>query len=400
MPPETSFSADVELLGEDPIVDEVIDEPEVEEVIPPESDDEPKQELQENDEDEDKVKEPEKKRDYLPHERPTLTDIRKEFPDFFKKFPQMEHMLFREKEYTELFPTVSEAKDAAEASEALQDFRDDLFTGNGEKFVSALKDQGELTKFGKNFITNLQKTDQQAYWNAITPTFENVVRAFYREGQRRNDASLVASAENLSIYLFDTDEVAQGKKTFVKDEVKTDPQVARERTEWEREKSNTFTISVREDIFDGLKNEIRIENQSLTPKMKSLLTADIISEVDAVIKKDVGHMKYVQSLWNKAKGDYSSEIKSKIISAYLERAKSLVPSIRRRLLSEALGSSVVETERKREISDRTQNRREPGSQGKPSGNTVKNHSAKSVDWNSTTDMDFLSDNVTLKQGRK
>lgn len=398
MPEETSLAQDVDLLQ--PEVDEVlVPEVEVEEEI--ESDELPEEELNETDEEEteEEVKEV-KKRDYLPHERPTLTDIRKEFPDFFKKFPQMEHMLFREKEYTELFPTVSEAKDAAEASEALQDFRDDLFTGSGEKFVSALKDQGELAKFGKNFISNLQKTDQQAYWSAITPTFENVIRAFYREGQRRNDASLVASAENLSIFLFDTDEVAQGKKTFVKEEAKTDPQVARERSEWEREKSNTFTIAVREEIFNGLKGEIKISNQSLTPKMKSLLIADIISEVDAVIKKDGAHMKYVQSLWNKAKGDYSSEIKSKIISAYLERAKSLVPSIRRRLLSEALGSNVDETKRKLEVTERTQNRREPGSQGRPSGTTVKTHAPKSINWDKTSDMDFLSDNVTLKQGRK
>ena len=367
--------------------DEVPVDEEEEEVL---SDDEPEVEAESAD----------KKTELLPHERPTLTDIKKEFPNFFKKFPTMEHMLFREREYTQLFPTVAEAKDAAEASVALDDFRTDLFAGTGEKFTLALKEAGELDKFSRNFLTNLQKSDKDGYWNAITPTLENLVKGFMREGQRRNDQNLIASAENLSIYLFDTDEIAKGTKTMIKPAPVEDKRVTDRLADIDRRDNNNFRINVLEGIASGIDPIIGVSSlKNIKPTMQKILSKQVLDEVDAAIAKDDAHMRYVNSLWAKAKGNYTNEIKSKIISAYLERAKSLVPSIRRRVLADALGTTVEKSREKLEQNRRVQNRREPGSQGKPAGNATKVHSAKSIDWNKTSDMALLNGNVTLK-GRK
>ena len=340
------------------------------------------------------------KKDLLPHERPTLTDIKKEFPDFFKRFPSMEHMLFREKEYSQVFPTVAEAKDAAEASSALDDFRADLFSGTGEKFTSALKEAGELDKFSRNFLTNLQKTDKDGYWNAITPTLENLVKGFFNEGKRRNDQNLIASAENLSIYLFDTDEIAKGLKTTIKAATQEDKRVTDRLADIDRQQYNTFRINVLEGIAQGVEPIIGVGSlKNIKPTMQKILSKQILDEIDGAMSKDEAHMRYVNSLWAKAKGNYTNDFKSKIISAYLERAKSLVPSIRRRVLADALGMTVEKSKEKLAISQQTQQRREPGGQGKPAGNAVRVHSAKSIDWNKTSDVDLLNGNVTMK-GRK
>jgi hypothetical protein len=394
----TSISDDLKLLSQDvpnePAEEkepEIIDEEQPIIEDEPESDDEPEVES----EPADKIK-----KEYLPHERPPISAVKKEFPELFKRFPQLEHMYFREKEYTEVFPTVADAKEAAEASEALTSFRDDLFTGDGAKFTSALKEAGELDKFSRNFLTNLQKTDKDAYWNTITPTLQNLVTGFFREGQRRNDANLIASAENLSIYLFDTAEVAQGKRSVITETPKEDKRVTDRLADIERNQYNTFRIGALEGIATGVSSIIDLSKSGLSTKMQTILSDQISKEVDALISKDAAHMKYVNGLWNKAKGSYTNDIKSKIISAYLERAKSLVPSIRRRLLSEALGTSPEESRRKLDKVRETQLRREPGSQGKPSGSSVRVHNAKSVDWNKTSDVDFLSGNVTLKNRSK
>lgn len=383
---DKDIKEDVDLLGtEDDEV--VITDDETE------SDDEPEVEA----EPADKVT----KTDILPHERPTLTDIKKEFPEFFKKFPSMEHMLFREKEYSQVFPTVAEAKDAAEASVALEDFRNDLFTGNGEKFTNALKDAGELDKFSRNFLTNLQKTDKDGYWNAITPTLENLAKGFYNEGKRRNDPNLIASAENLSIYLFDTDEIAKGTKTTIKAQPQEDKRVTDRLADIDRQQNNNFRIGVLEGISTGMSSVIGLADmKNIKPSMQKLLSKQILDEIDEVISKDQAHMNFVNGLWKRATGNYTNEIKSKIISAYLERAKSLVPSIRRRVLADALGMSPEKSREKLEISEKTQSRREPGSQGRPAGSSARVHSAKAIDWNKTTDMDLLNGNVSLKQGRK
>ena len=402
-----SLSADVELLSGDPIDPKIVDpgeklDPEdkivdsEDEEAPiieddPESDDEPEVESEPVDE---------KKKEYLPHDRPPISAIKKEFPELFKKFPQLEHMYFREKEYTEIFPSISDAKEAVEASEALRSFRDDLFTGNGDKFTEALKQAGELDKFSRNFLTNLQKSDKDTYWNTITPTLQNLVTGFFREGKTRNDANLIASAENLSIYLFGTAEVAQGSKNVIKDEPKEDKRVTDKLADIERSQYNTFRISALEGIATGRLALVDLKSSGLTKTMQELISDKILTEVDNLIQKDPTHMKYVNGLWEKAKGNYTGEIKSKIISAYLERAKSLVPSIRRRLLSEALGTSPDESKRKLEQVRSVQNRREPGSQGKPSGLSTRVHNAKSVDWSKTSDMDFLNGKVETKNRSK
>ncbi len=361
----------------------------------PESDDEPIEELEA-----DEVEEKKPVKDLLPHERPTLTDIKKEFPEFFKKFPSMEHMLFREKEYSQLFPTVAEAKDAAESAQALDDFRTDLFTGSGEKFTLALKEAGELEKFSQNFLTNLQKTDKDGYWNAITPTLENLVKGFMREGKRRNDQNLIASAENLSIYLFDTDEVAKGTKTMIPAKAAEDKRVTDKLADIDRQQSNNFRIDVLKGISEEIDPIIGLgKMQNIKPTMQKILNKQILDEVDDVISKDQSHMNYVNGLWKRAKGNYTNEIKSKIISAYLERAKSLVPSIRRRVLADVLGMSAERSREVKEQNQRTQQRREPGSQGRPAGSSARVHSAKSIDWNKTSDMDLLNGNVSLKGGK-
>jgi len=381
---ETPIDDDVALLDEG---DEVVEVPEDEEVL---SDDEP--------EVEDEPADKSVKKDLLPHERPTLTDIKKEFPEFFKKFPSMEHMLFREKEYSQLFPTVAEAKDAQEASAALDDFRADLFTGNGEKFTAALKDAGELNKFSRNFLTNLQKTDKDEYWNAIQPTLENLVKGFLREGKTRNDQNLVASAENLSIYLFGTDEVAKGTKTMIPAASTEDKRVSDKLADIDRRDYNNFRINVLEGIAMGIDPIIGVKDlKNIKPTMQKILSKQVLDEIDEVMSKDEPHMRYVNSLWTKAKGNYTNEFKSKIIAAYLERAKSLVPSIRRRVLADALGMTVERSREAKEQNQRTQQRREPGSQGRPAGNSVRVHSAKSIDFNKTSDMDILNGNVTLKK---
>jgi hypothetical protein len=250
-------------------------------------------------------------------------------------------------------------------------------------------------------LTNLQKSDKDGYWNAITPTLENLVKGFFNEGRKRGDQNLIASAENLSIYLFDTDEIAKGTKTMIKAQPVEDKRVEQRLADIDRQQSNGFRIGVLETIATEMNPIIGLGKMTnIKPTMQKILSKQILDEVDATIAKDAEHMRYVNGLWTKAKGNYTNEIKSKITSAYLERAKSLVPSIRRRVLADVLGMTPEKSREKLEINQRTQQRREPGGQGKPAGSSVvKVHSAKAIDWNKTSDVDLLNGNVTFK-GRK
>src|SRR6186713_214399 len=52
--------------------------------------------------------------------RVSYSDVKKEFPEFFKRFPQLKTAFFREQEFTKRFANL---EDADEAIEAIESFR-------------------------------------------------------------------------------------------------------------------------------------------------------------------------------------------------------------------------------------------------------------------------------------
>src|SRR5437763_300329 len=107
---EVSTDNDVKILGDEP---EKSEEEEIEDKKPPE--------LEEGkvegkvEEEEDKGPEKEEEEEEEEHGivgRPTFKDIKAKYPNLFKDFPDLRDMVFRERDYSELFPTVEDAKEA------------------------------------------------------------------------------------------------------------------------------------------------------------------------------------------------------------------------------------------------------------------------------------------------
>ena len=351
----------------------------------------PKEEVEE-------VEEKEAKDTLAPHERPTVAQLKKEFPELFKKFPFLRDIYWREQQYTEVFPTLSDAKEAAENNEAFSSIRDDIYQGDGTKFLNALKEADGLEKFSKNILNSLYKVSPEAQWTAITPILENVIKSFYRSSK---DDNIKNAALHLSEFLFGTSEVAEGKKTFVKEvpEEKTDN---KERERWENERYNSFNVDTLSGIHDSLVGVIKTgidPDGVLSNFMKDAIVNKTIEEIKSQLENDNSHMSYMRTLWSKAKKNgYSSADKSSITTAFLARAKAMVPSIRRKLLAEALGTSAKINEKKRETVESGQNRREPNASGNsPASGQLKTLNPKQVDWSKTSDLDILNGNATLKK---
>src|SRR5439155_10821415 len=92
--------------------------------------------------------------------RPSFKDIKAKYPNLFKDFPDLREMFFREQGYSELFPTVEDAKEAHENS-ANYSFLRELVEGgtteNTEEFLGAVKDIDKLQSFAYSFLPALQK---------------------------------------------------------------------------------------------------------------------------------------------------------------------------------------------------------------------------------------------------
>ena len=134
--------------------------------------------------------------------------------------------------------------------------------------------------------------------------------------------------------------------------------------------------------------------------MKESVRKAAIDEVVKAVKEDKEFGRFKDDLWKKAKANgYRNDDKSRILNASLARAKSLIPGIRRKLIGDALGSSPLEADKRRDVAEKAAARREPGSSGRESAIKGKVPSSKSIDWRRTSDMDILNDNFTLK-GKK
>lgn len=397
---ETSVADDVKLFSED----ETSKEPEVKQ---PEPDKAPVKIEEESE----KKEEPDKKEE--PTEEPEVEGMRshlvkkiaKDDPDFLKKYPEVRDLAYREHEYTKVFPTV---EDAQEASEKVQDY-DELeglvSTGSPESLGDFLKiikenDGAVFSKFAENLLPALYKQDSQAYIRVTTPLFENLVRAAYREG----DENLQNAALVISKYLFGDYDIAKGSKTTIVKaaEPVKDESFEKEKKEFYGAKLRDFegvVFSKSEDqLKDIIKDNIDPDNHFNAFALRNLVK-EVYEEVDRQIDADQQFKSRINSMWKQAyKAGLPKDWTDKIVSAYLSRAKVLVPAIRSKLRAEALADRSAKSQENAQKSEEAVARGKDvsGTGATPKGNN-SNPTAKQVDWSKTSDEDLFSDKITLKR---
>jgi len=93
--------------------DDKTDEELLVEEVPEEKEEEKKEEEKKEEAKEEEEEEEEEELELGPR-RPSFKEIKEKYPDFFKTFPELREAFFRESEYTKIFPTVEDAKEALE----------------------------------------------------------------------------------------------------------------------------------------------------------------------------------------------------------------------------------------------------------------------------------------------
>ncbi len=347
------------------------------------------------------------------YDRPTVAQIKEKFPEFFKAFPQMRDVYFREAEFTRIFPTVEDAREANENNEAFNTIKEGVFSGNSESFFNAIKETNEksLGKIADNLISTLHKVSPDAAARAVHPTMENLVKAAFIEGKRTNNENLMHAAEHIANYLFNDHEIATSNKTFIQ-KSESNPEIdefRKEKNEYEATRLTNFDGLVRSECANKLQEMIDGKDKDgksyldpdnvLSKFVRTSLLKEVIAQVNQQMLADSIFQKQVQTLWvNSKRSGYSDEYKTRLISAFLARAKGLVPSIRAKLVSEALGTTSKIHGKQGEILERSNSRKETGSSGRDvRQNGNKTYDPKQIDWSKTSDADLFDDNVTFKK---
>lgn len=312
--------------------------------------------------------------------------IQKASPKLLKEIPELKRVIFREAAYTEIFPTVEEAKESQRTAEVFQNFQQDIIEGNVETLLVAIEktDKSALQNFVANFIPAVQQQSKELYLEMLYPEFKKLFRAAAKSGDER----LKVSAENLNYFLFQDSDLDKdiGLKPAKKDE--KEEKLSKREQEFEERIYKSFA----QDVGSVTKGRaIRFISQAfrdsgISEWQQKKLTEDIFLKVDGIIQKDPRHQGVINQLWRQARqAGFTSEWKDRISNTYLSRAKLLIPKARQAVLSEAKVNA--------KINEGKDDKKRPTriASGTSTQNVSSNRKieAKNIDWTKTSERDLL-----------
>lgn len=374
----------------------VVDKDEDEEEIEEDTEDDKKEEKdkKDNDEIEIELEDDEDLTDQLPSRR----DIKKEFPEFFKKFPAVEKAMFREKQYAEVFPTPADAKAAVETVKVFESFRADLMNGSIEATLSSVKQVNPkaFTNIASNLVDTLYKVDREAWTDVVSGLIQNALHKAYTDGEldkTESGGNLKLAAQWVSKHLFGTTDIKPVDKKIAKSEPnEAEQKLTRQQQEYfDREQGRAVTdVTTRVDstLKNAIEKVIDTKDQ-MTSYVKSKAIEDTMRLVRKHIGDDSRFRASLQKQWNDAaKENFSEGSKDKIRRSILSKAKSLLPDVVRKVRADAMKGSATKTREAAESRDE-----KPIKSGRPASANSSSGSSKSGNKGSVpkgmSNMDFL-----------
>lgn len=271
-------------------------------------------------------------------------EIIKKYPEIFKDFPYLEKAYYREQQFTEIYATIPEAREAREKAETLDNVERDLNDGNTELLLKSI--HGNKKAFGKivdNYLSVLSNVDKDAYLHVVGNTIKHTIAHMVSEARKTGNSDLQSAAHLLNQFTFGTSEWSPPEKMIRDSDNKEDPKAQelenRERTINRREFDRTNS-----EVSDRINNAIRSTidqhidpKKSMTDYVRKHAVSEAIDQTTKLIKTDKRFSQLVDKLWEKAiKSNYDKKDVDNIRSAFLSKAKTLLPTVIKQARNEAL----------------------------------------------------------------
>jgi len=271
--------------------------------------------------------------------------VKKAAPQLFKKVPGLREALERDKQFSEVFPTIEEAKTAARNTNYLAAMYSDIASGDVEKtgnFLKAIKNTNEeaFEDFSHTLLDSIGKINPQLYGEVLLKPMKRAIMSMYSDAVRTGNKNLAAVAIHAHNYWFDTQDVNAPLEERKPSKAKTKEQEdwEKEKEQYEGTKAQEFRGGVTEVVNHSMKLSItkELDGIRLDDYQKRNIIRDIFLGVDEVLASDRRYLGGINSLFDQAKSSkYSSDWKTRIVKAYLQRARQALPAIRNKVLREA-----------------------------------------------------------------
>lgn len=277
--------------------------------------------------------------------RPTHRQLLNKYPNIYKDFPGLKQTFFREKAYTEIHPTVEDAKEAKESLERYQEIDNRLSKGDPEDYLTMLRDANPESErnFILDFLPKLHKSNRPAFIAITKPVLKNALRVMFNDTKKNGNENLVKSVENVHDWLF-------GEKENIEDDVSLAPRRPQNQPDPEKERlarENQELVRNQEERFTGeilstasAKLSKMINNsipEDVSDYLRKAIIRDTLTEIGKVLGKDSSHRSEMGRLLKDARSSkFNGESHDRLLTAYLSRAKSIAPEIYKKVKSEAL----------------------------------------------------------------
>lgn len=323
--------------------------------------------------DEKKVKSEDKEEIDLEEEEPKIKDedivtpirrkeIAAKYPTLFKEFPYLDQAMYREQEYTKLFPSIGEAKEARENLEQFDNFRNQVLSGNLDVVLSSLKDANpkSYAKVVNNYLPILAKADKDAYLHVTSGVIKDVIKSMASEARglagsestKQSGDNLLTAARILNQFIFRSSNV-QEDKPFGGEDAKENPEeikLSEERQQFLNERFQVAFSDIQTNVDNVLMNTIKANidpKDSMSSYVKDKAVDDAFDELEEMLKGDERFGMLMGNLWKKAAAsNFDQESQKAIKRAYLEKSKTLLKTViqnSRNAALKGMGKRITET---------------------------------------------------------
>lgn len=280
-------------------------------------------------------------------------EILKKYPTLFKDFPYLEKAYYREQQFTELLPTIEDARNAVEKSQTLDRFEADVIQGgNTENILKAVKEENPnaFLKLVDDYLPTLAKVDEKAYLHVLGNVSKHTIIAMLNEARRLglgengngNGNALQMAAQIMNQFVFGSSEFTPPQPLAKNNpqDAKKDTEIQQREQQFVRQQLDSAVGDMNSRVNNTLRNTINAHidpKESMTDYIRGKASQDALDDLQRLINQDSRFKTLADKLWEAAiKSNFSKEAVDRIKSAYLSKAKTLLPTVIKKARIDAL----------------------------------------------------------------
>lgn len=274
-------------------------------------------------------------------------EILKKYPTLFKDFPYLEKAYYREQQFTQVYPTIDDAKDAKDKAETLARFEEDIVGNGNQKNILKLIKENNPKGFAKlvdDYMDNLAEIDEPAYHHIIGNLTKHTIKSMWDEGKASGNTKMLEACVMLNQYIFGSSIYKPPTKLFkeeAEDKAKAEINTREKELIKQAYEGASGDVSTRVNNYFKTNVEANIDpKKNMSDYVRRNATRDAIDKINDLIERDSRFKGLVDRLWEQsAKENFSRSSVDKIAKAFIARGKGLLAPVVRSARNEALRGS-------------------------------------------------------------